>query len=113
MALGQKLGIHSLPSYLIQYGERNLLIQSLLGYAAFVSLFEELTDGTMKPQPVNPTVENLQELLDRHSLISPLEIREAFDLSDTEEVRNRMQPFILAGQVRIRKVFHGWFIEKF
>ena len=112
LSLGQKLEIHSLPSYLVQYGERKLLIQSLIGYGAFVSVFEELSNGKMKPQPVDPTGENLQELLDRHPLISPIEIREAFELSDTEEVRNMIQPFVLAGQVKIREVFRGWFVEK-
>ena len=112
LSLGEKLEIHSLPSYLVQYGERKLLIQSLIGYGAFVSVFEELSNGKMKPQPVDPTGENLQELLDRHPLISPIEIREAFDLSDMEEVRNIIQPFILAGKVKIREVHNGWFIEK-
>lgn len=112
LSLGKKLEIHSLPSYLVQYGERKLLIQSLIGYGAFVSVFEELSNGKMKPQPVDPTGENLQELLDRHPLISPIEIREAFELSDTEEVRNMIQPFVLAGQVKIREVFRGWFVEK-
>lgn len=112
LALGRELGIHALPAYLIQYGERNLLIQSLLGYAAFVSVFAELTDGKLKPQPVYPTGGKLQEFLDRHPLISPFEIREAFDLSDTEEARKVIQPFVLTGQVRIREVFHGWFVEK-
>ena len=112
LSLGQKLEIHSLPSYLVQYGERKLLIQSLIGYGAFVSVFEELSNRKMKLQPVDPTGENLQELLDRHPLISPIEIREAFDLSDMEEVRNIIQPFILAGKVKIREVHNGWFIEK-
>ncbi len=112
LSLGQKLEIHSLPSYLVQYGERKLLIQSLIGYGAFVSVFEELSNGKMKPQPVRQTEKYLQEFLDRHPLISSIEIREAFDLSDTEEVRNIIQPFILAGKVKIREVHHGWFVEK-
>ena len=113
LSLGQKLGIHSLPAYFVQYdNQKNLLIQSLIGYAAFVSVFAELTDGKIKPQPVSPNEEHLRVLFDRHPLISPIEIREAFDLSDMEEVRNIIQPFILAGKVKIREVHNGWFIEK-
>ena len=112
LSLGEKLEIHSLPSYLVQYGERKLLIQSLIGYGAFVSVFEELSNGKMKPQPVRQTEKYLREFLDRHPLISSIEIREAFDLSDTEEVRNIIQPFILAGKVKIREVHHVWFVEK-
>ena len=112
LALGQKLGIHSLPAYFVQYGERKLLIQSLIGFAAFVSVFAGLSDGKIKPQLLNPTRENIQELLKRHPLISPIEIREAFDLSDMKEVRSLIQPLISTRKVKVREVSRGWFLEK-
>ena len=111
-AFMQEMGIHSLPSYLVEYHEKKLLIQSLIGYSAFVSILNELTEGKLKPQRVTSSLEQLDKLLNKHPLISPIEIREAFDLSDLEEVRSLVQPLLDAGTARIREVHHGWFIEK-
>ena len=108
----RQLGIRTLPAYLLQYREKEVLIQSLIGYTAFVSLLAEITDGELKPQYLEPSLENLKKLINAHPLISPIEIREAFDLSSMEEVRGLISPLLSDGTVRIREVYHGWFIER-
>lgn len=107
---GHKLGIHSLPAYLLEYGEKKMLIQSLIGYDAFVSMIAELTCGMVKPQPVVLSPKNLEILLDKHPLISPIELREAFDLISLEEVINIIHPLVSTNKMVIREVPHGWFI---
>jgi len=43
LALEQKLNIHSLPAFLISYGEKAALVSNLIGYDDFVSVIAELT----------------------------------------------------------------------
>ena len=110
--LGQEHKIRALPAYLLKYGEKEVLIQSLIGYEGFVSVIEKLTDDKIKPQPIAASLENLQRLLDVHPLISPIEIREAFDLADTQEVKKLINPLVSSQSVKITEVYRGWFVEK-
>lgn len=57
------------------------------------------------------TAEALRELLRRHPLISPIEVREALDFTDTDAVRELLQPLADAKEAEIREVYHGWFIQ--
>ncbi|MBO6179175.1 MAG: DsbA family protein [Selenomonadaceae bacterium] len=111
-ALGQKYGLRSLPSYLFEYGEKRMLVQGLIGYDNFVEIIAQISLERIKPQPIPATIENIRELLKKHPLISPIEIREAFDLRDTETVRELLEPLISDGFVKVCEVYHGWFIEK-
>ena len=108
----QRLGIHSLPSYLIQYKSQGALVQNLIGYETFKQIIDELSGGLIKPVPPEKNIETLQKLLNKHPLISAIELREAFDFVDTAQIRNFISPLVDSGEVKIINVPHGWFIEK-
>lgn len=111
LRLWSRLRIRSLPAYLIQYHEKIALLQSF-DYGDFASAIEELSAGTVGPQAVEPNAETLLELLDRRPLISPIEVREAFDLTDTDAVRKLIQPLLETGEVEIKEAYHGWFMQR-
>lgn len=106
------LGIHTLPAYLLEYDERQMLIKHLIGYDAFVDAIRELTDGRIHPQRVEQSLLAVRQLLERHPLISPIELREAFDFNTTDDVRQFIQPMVDSGEVSIPDVKRGWFIVK-
>lgn len=108
----QKLGIHSLPSYLIQYKSQGALAQELIGYETFARIFSDLSGGLIKPVPPQKNIATLQELLRKHPLISSIELREAFGFSNTAQIRNFISPLVDSGEVKIIDVGHGWFVEK-
>ena len=112
LAICERLGIHSLPSYLIQYQSQGALIQELIGYPTFVEVFADVSGGAIKPVPPEKNPATLCALLDKHPLISPIELREAFDFDDTEQVKKFIAPLIDSGDVKIIDVPRGWFIEK-
>ena len=112
LAMGRTLGIRTLPAYLVQYRDNTVLIRSLIGYNAFVSVIDQLTGGEIESQDVAPSPSALRRLLVAHPLISPIEVREALDLHSTEEVRELLQPLLDAGEAEIRTVEHGWFIRR-
>ena len=109
LQLCRRIGIHSLPSYLIQYKSDGALIQNLAGYETFAQVFDELSG--LKPSPPIKNLETLREFLKRHPLISPIEIREAFDLKSVDEVQKFIAPLVDSGEIKIVDVPHGWFIE--
>ena len=108
----RRLGIHSLPSYLIQYKDKGALVQNLIDYETFAKIFSDLSGGEIKPVPPQKNVETLQDILKNHPLISHIELREAFGFVDTTQVRNFISPLIDFGEIKIIDAGRGWFIEK-
>ena len=106
------LGIHTLPAYLLEYDGRQMLIRHLIGYEAFVEAICQLTDGHIHPQPIEQSLTAIRQFLNEHPLISPIELREAFDFTTTDDVRRFIQPLIDNGEVSVRDVKRGYFIVK-
>lgn len=102
---------HSLGANKVIQG-RELLIQSLLDYSTFVSAIEKISNENINPISVQPTQEKLRKLLNHHPVISPIEIKEAFDLPDIDAVQELIRSLLEEGCILIRNVPHGWFIEK-
>ena len=108
----RRLGIHSLPSYLIQYKSQGALAQNLIGYETFAKIFSDLSGEEIKPVPPQKNIETLQDILKIHPLISHIELREAFDFVDTAQIRNFIKPLIDSGEIKIINVPRGYFIQK-
>ena len=107
----RRLGIHSLPSYLIQYKDKGALVQNLIGYETFAKIFSDLSDGKIKPVPPQKNIETLQDLLKNHPIISYIELREAFDFVDTAQIRNFIAPLVDSGEIKIIDAGRGCFIN--
>lgn len=103
-----KLGIHTLPSYLVEYGGEGALFQELLGYNQFAKIIYTLTNGAVKPKVPEKSLDNLKKLFEKHPLISLIEIREAYDFEDVEEVTKFIAPLIENREVEVG----GQFIKK-
>ena len=112
MRFCREYGIDTLPSYLLQYNEKAILIKGLIGYDGFAQAIDRLTGGKVQPHGVKPTVNALREIIKRHPLISLIEIREAFDLNTNEEVMGLLKPLLSSGEIAVKKVYHGQFIER-
>jgi len=107
-----KLNIQALPNYLIRYKSRGALARDLIGYETFVRFIDELSDGEIKPVPPEKNLETLRRLLNRHPLISAIELREAFDFDNTEQVEKFITPLVDSGEIKIVDAGRGWFAEK-
>ena len=108
----RRLGIHSLPSYLIQFKEQGALAQSLLDCKTFAKIFSDLSGGKIQPVPPEKNLETLRALLEKHPLISPIELREAFGFDNTEQVEKFIAPLIDSGEIKFVDAGRGRFIEK-
>lgn len=106
------LGIRTLPAYLLQFDGKQMLINRLIGYDTFVEAIRQISDGCIHPQPVEQSLQSVRQLLEQHPLISPIELREALDFRTTDDVHQFIQALIDSGEIAIRNVKRGWFIEK-
>ena len=110
LELCARVGIHELPSYLVQYQSKGVLIRGLANFADFAVVIDELSG--FQPSPPVKSIGALRELLAKHPLISPIEIREAFNFKTVNEVREFIKVLVDAGELKILDVPHGWFVEK-
>lgn len=81
-AFFESLGVYSLPDYLIEYEEKSLLVNRLIGYDTFTEIISSISGG--KVQPKKSTV-GIEDFVKKHPLISLIELKEAFDLTDVKE----------------------------
>ena len=62
--------------------------------------------------PPEKNLETLRALLEKHPLISPIELREAFGFDNTEQVEKFIAPLIDSGEIKFVDAGRGRFIEK-
>ena len=106
-----RLGIRTLPAYLIMYGEEGALYQRLLNYDDFVRIIDHLSNNKIKPRTVEKNLDSLRKFLRNHSLISSIEIREAFDFNNLDEVMKFIMPMVETNEIKIVDVGRGWFVK--
>ena len=104
-------GIRSLPTCIIEYNGREALVSSLIGYDAFVHVIDQLTHSAVKPQTPELSLDSVRLLLHRHPLISPIELREAFNFASVSDVLRFIQPLVETSEIEIIQVYHGQFIN--
>ena len=110
--LRQTLNVTRLPAYLFEYADKRVLASGVLDYASFLEAIHKVTDGELVAVLPDASLDNLRDLIDRHPLVSPIEIREAFGLGDLSDVQTFIQPLVDAEEIHVEHVHHGWFIQK-
>lgn len=110
--LARNLHLHSLPAYMLHYGNRHIIIHDTANFDTFAAAILQLSCGAITPTPPEATTEALRQLIDRHPLISPIEVSRAFDLITADEAKEFIQPLIDSGEIRLVDVPRGKFIER-
>jgi predicted DsbA family dithiol-disulfide isomerase len=110
--LRQSLGVRGLPAYLFEYEGQRALINGVIGYEQFRSMIRKLTDGQLTETLPEVSTDSVRQLINHHPLISPVEIKEAFNLKSETDVQELIWPLLQTREVLIKQVHRGWFIQK-
>lgn len=102
------LKIYSLPAYLISFEGKSLLLQGVARTVDFLRAIDTLTDGRVIPHNVPRTHDHLERLLQKHPLISLIELRNIYDFSTLNEVEDFLSFQIKKGNC----VLDGHFVKK-
>ena len=108
----RKLGIRTLPAYMLAYGDNSMVVQQLIGYNAFAELISELSEGLLQPRSVTPSLESIRQFIAAHPLISPIELFEAYDFASADDVVPFLKPLLDTGCIARRHIPPGVFITK-
>lgn len=82
----QQTQIDQLPAYLLTYNDKTYVVKGLPKYSEWLKLVDQVSQGKLKQQDVEFSLDAVNAVLDRHPHISSLELKEAFDLDDEQEV---------------------------
>ena len=108
--LMHSLGIHALPACLLEYDGKCLLGNPLYGFEYMSQAISQLTNDALLPtEPLCDTV-SLRALLQRHPLISLIELSEGFNLDSANSALTLLQPLLNDGEVMIPAQYGGQFI---
>lgn len=110
--IAENLNIRLLPAYYLQVQDKKVLIKNLIDYDGIVELIAKMSSDKIKPNKVVFSIENFKNLLNRHPIISPIEVMEAYDFSSIDDVEKSIHPIIINNEIEIKEVHNGWFICK-
>ncbi|OOF51834.1 hypothetical protein BKK54_02320 [Rodentibacter genomosp. 1] len=100
-ALRESLKIYRLPAYLLEYENQHMLLQGVLDDRTFFNAIIKLSEGKILPAAPNATLENLQDFLQNHPLVSFIELKYAFGLSHKKSVQSWIHPLLKNGTLAI------------
>ncbi|MFZ7236861.1 DsbA family protein [Avibacterium gallinarum] len=108
----ERLHIHRLPAYVFRYQNQTACYQGVLTDREFFPIIAQISQGKIRPQPPALSKTALLALIDKHPLISPIELQYAFALPDTQALPPYLQQFFAQNIIRKINVPNGWFVEK-
>ncbi|MDY6419570.1 MAG: DsbA family protein, partial [Succinivibrio dextrinosolvens] len=87
LTLTRAMRINSLPSYLISYGQKAVLLNGVCDYDVIANAIVTISDNQIKPVRYTYSEEKLQKLIIKHPLISISEILRSFDDLNIEKIK--------------------------
>jgi len=109
LAITAKYGARGFPSFLLKYGEKEMLIRGYKRYEEFKALIGHLSGGEIQERPVPANEETIMAFITRYGSAAPVEVQTAFDLSD-DELKNAIDSLIEKQLVRKQAAGNGYFI---
>lgn len=106
-----EMGVRGLPAYLFEYQGKRLLRSGVLTYADFAMAIRQVSGGQIVPSVPTFSPQALDRLLQKHPLISPLEIQSAFGLT-ASEVWQQVRPLIENGSLQVIDAAGGKFMMR-
>lgn len=100
-----------LPTFVIRYGDKKpVILAGYIPYDRFVQVLDQLSDGALKPIAVQPTIDKLLELLQKHPRLAAEEVFQAFDFDSREECDRWLETLGERGLIARQSIGTGVFV---
>jgi putative protein-disulfide isomerase len=84
LATTAEYGARGFPSFLVKYGDKEMVIRGYKRYEDFKALIGHLTGGEIQERPVSTNEESIMAFVIRYGSVAPIEIQMTFDLTNDE-----------------------------
>lgn len=79
-----KYNVHGFPTFLVRYGEKELLLRGWQNFDTFRSVIKSLSAGAIIDTPLEKSEDRVLEFIQKYGRVVPVEIKEAFEYSSGE-----------------------------
>jgi putative protein-disulfide isomerase len=110
LAATAKYGVRGFPSFLVKYGEKEMVIRGYKRYEDFKALIGHLSGGETKEQPLSVNEESILAFITRYGSVAPVEIQTTFDLTN-DELKTAVDSLLTRKQIQKREAGNGYFIS--
>jgi predicted DsbA family dithiol-disulfide isomerase len=110
LALTVKYGARGFPSFLLRYGEKEMVIRGYQRYEDFKALIGHLSGGEIQERPVPADEESIMAFITRYSSVAPIEIQMTFDLSN-DELKTVIDSLLGKQLIKKREAGNGYFVS--
>jgi predicted DsbA family dithiol-disulfide isomerase len=109
LAITARYGAAGFPSFLLKYGEKEMVIRGYKRYEEFKALIGHLSGGELQERPVPANEETIMAFITRYGSAAPIEIQMTFDLTN-DELKNVINSLLNKQLIRKREAGNGYFI---
>ncbi|MCU7551817.1 DsbA family protein [Chitinophagaceae bacterium LB-8] len=109
LATTAKYGAHGFPSFLIRYGEKEMMVRGYQRYEGFKAIISHLSEGAIREQLFMVNEGAILSFIATFGSVAPVEIQTAFDLSD-QELESILISLDEKDQITRREAGNGYFI---
>jgi putative protein-disulfide isomerase len=109
LAITAKYGARGFPSFLLKYGEKEMVIRGFKRYEEFKALIGHLSGGVIQERPVSADEESIMAFITRYGSVAPIEIQMTFDLRD-DELKTVIDSLLGKQLIQKREAGNGYFI---
>jgi putative protein-disulfide isomerase len=110
LAITAKYGARGFPSFLLKYGEKEMLIRGYKRYEEFKALIGHLSGGELQERPVPADEGSILSFITRYGSVALIEIQMTFDLSN-DELKAVIDSLLDKQLVQKREAGNGYFIS--
>jgi predicted DsbA family dithiol-disulfide isomerase len=110
LAITAKYGARGFPSFLLKYGEKEMLIRGYKRYEDFKALIGHLSGGGIQERPAPADEGSIMAFITRYGSVAPIEIQMTFDLSD-DELKTVIDSLFNKKLIQKREAGNGYFIS--
>lgn len=109
LATTAEYGARGFPSFLVKYGEKEMVIRGYQRYEDFKALIGHLSGGEIEEHPVSANEESIMAFIARYGSVAPIEIQMTYDLTN-DELKAVIDSLVNKQLIRKREAGNGYFI---
>lgn len=110
LAITAKYGARGFPSFLLKYGEKEMLIRGYKRYEEFKAMIGHLSGGEIRERPVSADEGSVMSFITRYGSVAPIEIQMTFDLNN-DELKAVIDSLLGKQLIQKREAGNGYFIS--
>ena len=110
LAITAKYGARGFPSFLLKYGEKEMLIRGYKRYEEFKALIGHLSGEEIRERPVLADEDSIMAFITRYGSVAPVEIQMTFDLTN-DELMTAIDSLLHKQLIQKREAGNGYFIS--